>query len=179
MTRPNVVQLDPDRRARRQARSRDQRNLEAAHHTDTQTLDADLIARAHAAAAETMADGLPATSLGEPGNAHGDHSDPTLSAVLQRQHTRQTLDELTKRLENHAAEAVRINRLCNQLISATVTPAQADPAGAGHCQRCNTWVTGSTTDRVKSGYCSACYQAWRRAGNPDRTQFNATHTDPA
>ena len=39
-------------------------------------------------------------------------------------------------------------------------------------------VGGSATDRIRSGYCMRCYQAWRRAGNPDRSAFNVHVDDP-
>ena len=43
-----------------------------------------------------------------------------------------------------------------------------------YCEACEREIAGTTNDRVRSGYCSACFQAWNRAGKPYRTQFEAT-----
>lgn len=50
---------------------------------------------------------------------------------------------------------------------------RSETGGAGTCQACERDVTGSAVDRLKSGYCPACYIAWGRAGRPDRAQFAA------
>jgi hypothetical protein len=41
------------------------------------------------------------------------------------------------------------------------------------------WVSGSASDRIKSGYCERCYKAWQRAGNPDRAEFNGASDEGA
>lgn len=45
----------------------------------------------------------------------------------------------------------------------------------GSCEGCGTTVTGAPDDRLRSGYCPPCYQAWLRylKGNeqPDRADF--------
>lgn len=48
---------------------------------------------------------------------------------------------------------------------------RSEKAGAGQCQACERDVTGSAIDRLRSGYCGACYMAWLRQGRPDRAQF--------
>ena len=42
---------------------------------------------------------------------------------------------------------------------------------AGDCSACDRPVAGTPNDRIRSGYCPACYQAWRRLGMPDRAAF--------
>jgi hypothetical protein len=39
---------------------------------------------------------------------------------------------------------------------------------AGACQACYREIAGGTADPMRSGYCSACYAAWVRAGRPER-----------
>lgn len=41
----------------------------------------------------------------------------------------------------------------------------------GSCRRCSRTVPGTPDDRIRSGYCEACYRAWLRAGRPERQQF--------
>lgn len=39
------------------------------------------------------------------------------------------------------------------------------------CEACDRPVANTPDDRLRSGYCTACYHAWRRQGMPDRVQF--------
>jgi hypothetical protein len=39
------------------------------------------------------------------------------------------------------------------------------------CKACDRDVLGTRDDRLKAGYCEACYKAWSRAGMPDRFMF--------
>lgn len=51
------------------------------------------------------------------------------------------------------------------------------PAGAGECQRCGHFCNPrqrGPNDRLRSGWCFPCYQAWTRAGRPDRSAFNTS-----
>jgi hypothetical protein len=41
----------------------------------------------------------------------------------------------------------------------------------GVCAACGRDVAGSDIDRLRSGYCDACYRSWIRAGMPDRPKF--------
>jgi hypothetical protein len=41
----------------------------------------------------------------------------------------------------------------------------------GVCAACGRDVAGTDIDRLRAGFCSACYQAWLRAGRPDRPRF--------
>lgn len=45
---------------------------------------------------------------------------------------------------------------------------RATMGGAGACLACHTDVSGAAHDRLRSGYCAACYRAWDRAGRPER-----------
>lgn len=47
--------------------------------------------------------------------------------------------------------------------------------GQGMCQACTTrFCSGAENDRLKAGYCPACYTAWRTQGGGDRAQFEQT-----
>jgi len=172
MTDRTVVPFDLGRRARRQALAADRAALAAALATLHHILESDLVRRAHEVAALLMSDGLPTSSMGEPGGGNGGHGDPTLSAVLQRQRHGRELSDLATTCHRINADAVHAFRLMSSLVAATVPPAEEHPPGAGHCQRCGRWVVGSTSDRIKSGWCPACYVGWRRAGSPDRAEWN-------
>lgn len=39
------------------------------------------------------------------------------------------------------------------------------------CQACDRPVANTPDDRLRSGYCTACYHSWRRQGMPDRPHF--------
>jgi len=56
------------------------------------------------------------------------------------------------------------------------------PAGTGHCRRCERFCrpTGDRPqDRIRAGYCPACYRRWLRLGRPDRTTYERTPDDAA
>ena len=45
----------------------------------------------------------------------------------------------------------------------------------GTCNAClRSDVANSASDRIKSGYCPACYTEWRRRGQPDRLAFEVS-----
>ena len=168
----NVINFDLGRRSRRQALKADQAAAANMYATVRQLLESGLVERAHQSAWTVMADGLPTQSMGEPGGGSGGHGDPTLGAVMANEQMARMLDDLRAELERAVSATVHAFRLATSIVGQTVPPAEAEAPGAGHCQRCNVWVSGSASDRIKSGYCERCYKAWQRAGNPDRAQFN-------
>ena len=177
MTPNNVIRFDLGRRTRRQALKADQATAVKVWSTVAQLLESQLIERAHQASWQVLSDGLPRQSMGEPGGSGGGHGDPTLGAVMANEQTARMVDDLRAELERAESAMMHAFRLASSLASAVVAPAEAEPAGAGHCQRCAVWVSGSAKDRIKSGYCERCYKAWRRAGMPDRVLFNGSDTD--
>jgi hypothetical protein len=83
-----------------------------------------------------------------------------------------THHERTQRAFRHleaAAEALRHLSSTLDEIDRHSHVRREDPAG--HCQACSRWVEGTEADRVRSGYCPACYRAWLRADRPDRARF--------
>ncbi|MFM7064367.1 MAG: hypothetical protein ACKO04_12870 [Actinomycetes bacterium] len=177
MSTDNVIHFDLGRRNRRQALKADQAAAVNVWHTVEQLLQSELLRRAHEASWQVLADGLPRQSMGEPGGSGGGHGDPTLGAVMANEQTARMLDDLRAELERAQSAAMHAFRLASSLASAVVPPAEADPPGAGHCQRCERWVAGTASDRLRSAWCAACYARWRRAGCPDRSAFNAQADD--
>lgn len=176
MTKNNVLKFDVGRRQRRMAQRAQEAAAERVVAQAQHLIDSGLIARAHQALADVAADGLPSQSMGEHG-ATGDHGDPTASAAVGNDHLAAKAKEAHLELERAESAIVHAFRLFTQLAGMTVAPTAADPAGSGNCQRCGRWVSGSQSDRIRSGWCMACYQAWRRADTPDRSEFNATSDD--
>lgn len=174
----NVVNLD-GRRSRRQSLKADQAAAANVFATMRQLLESGLVERAHQSAWTVMSDGLPTQSMGEPGGGSGGHGDPTLGAVMANEQMGRMLDDLHVELERAVSATVHAFRLASSMAARTVAPAEAEAPGAGHCQRCNRWVSGSASDRVKSGWCERCYKAWQRAGNPDRAEFNGASDEGA
>lgn len=177
MNTDNVIRFDLGRRTRRQALKADQATAVKVWSTVAQLLESQLIERAHQASWQVLSDGLPRQSMGEPGGSGGGHGDPTLGAVMANEQTARMVDDLRAELERAESAMMHAFRLASSLASAVVAPAEADPPGAGHCQRCAVWVAGTAKDRIKSGYCERCYKAWQRAGNPDRALFNGSDDD--
>ena len=172
MSPNNVIRFDLGRRSRRNAVKADQAAASNIYATVVQLLESDLLRRAHESAWQILSDGLPRQSMGEPGGSNGGHGDPTLGAVMANEQMTRMLDDLAAELERAQSAMVHAFRLATSIVGQTVPPAEAEAPGAGHCQRCNVWVSGSSSDRIKSGYCERCYKAWQRAGNPDRVVFN-------
>ena len=177
MSPDNVIKFDLGRRSRRNAVKADQIAASNVWATAAQLLESGLVERAHTSAWQVLSDGLPRQSMGEPGGGNGGHGDPTLGAVMANEQMTRMLDDLAAELERAQSAIVHAFRLASSIAAQTVAPAEADPAGAGHCQRCATWVPGTAKARIKSGYCERCYKAWQRAGNPDRVLFNGSDHD--
>lgn len=174
MSSDNVIKFDLRRRSQRQALKVDEALVLRTFEAYRQILESQLVGRAHRSLADVLADGLPASSMGEPGGGNGGHGDPTLGAVLGNERRQHLADDISKLVERIDAETTHLFRLLSTAAALTVPPAEADAPGAGSCSRCDEWVPGSATSRIKSGLCPRCYTAWRRAGMPDRTEFNRT-----
>lgn len=77
----------------------------------------------------------------------------------------------------HLAEMAGIARSVTRKLDFVVSVyARTDrlKGGAGDCAACTRLVTGAPDDRLRAGYCAACYMAWIRAGHPDRVAFEHT-----
>lgn len=118
------------------------------------------------------------SGTGPEGRGRGGHSDPTAGIALAANPDASW--RWAEHLSGTAAEVAdvldRLERTLDVLTAAGADP--APPAGAGSCQACHAVVTGTANDRIKSGFCTACYAAWLRQGRPDRAEFGASRRTP-
>lgn len=138
------------------------------------TIDASLVGFA-----SDWAEGFSAMSAGngEPSAGHGDIVDPVLARViaLGLGHVEGAgLADRCLELHDEIASLVRtIDRLeFESRLVAPLTAASADLAarqqeprhwGAGTCCVCDRFVPGVADDRLRSGFCRKCFDAWRYA----------------
>ena len=127
---------------------------------------------AHAHAVDALAG--PGSSLG--GSGHGsDISDPTGRQALTEDPAAMFLARLARYAD---AEPRKLRPLADEVASwraRTVRDLDRKPTlVAGRCQACEIGVSGKVNDRIKSGYCEACYKAWCRAGRPERATYERT-----
>jgi len=108
----------------------------------------------------------------------GSYSDPTASAVIRKMSGREVSDpvfdavkELAQTLNDIASLTNRVNRLVGFV---TQDAERAKVALIHYCGACQREVTGTKSDRIKSGYCEACYRQWLREGKPYRYNFEIT-----
>ena len=169
MSPNNVIRFDLGRRSRRNAVKADQAAASNIYATVVQLLESDLLRRAHESAWQILSDGLPRQSMGEPGGGNGGHGDPTLGAVMANEQMTRMLDDLAAELERAQSAIVHAFRLATSIVGQTVPPAEAESGAAGHCTRCQAWVSDTQHDRLKAGLCPRCSTAWYRyrKENPD------------
>jgi hypothetical protein len=126
-------------------------------------------------APELAARGYPSSTLGD-GGARGTTPGSSVErAALNADPTRRFV-AVDVRLY---AQFRTLWMLCNALestVAAIVVHASDEdplPAGSGACQCCDRMCRPDAKpgDRLRAGYCPACYEAWRRLGQPDRVAF--------
>ena len=174
-------ELDLQRRRHRRALDADLREIQQAAATISDLVR--LIPRAHVALVAIQADGLPAGTRGEP-TSGGETGRPTESAALARQELAAAHTALHADLEACRKFAMAAFYKAN-VIAGRIEPGDipALAPGSGNCLACDRWVAGTSTDRIRSGYCPACATAWTRARqndpNIDRFRFeNTRRTQP-
>jgi len=175
MTKHNVVDLGR-RREHRYARRTAEDALVRIYQTTRRALEANLLGSAFSSANDVAADGMPSGGSDGPSGS-GDHGDPVLGAVMANELVRRTVLGAVADLERAESLVAGALRAFGNVAAQSVPPADADPPGAGHCQRCGRWVSGSDGDRIRSGMCEADYRAWKRAGSPDRVAWCRTSDD--
>ena len=111
----------------------------------------------------------------EGAKSKGGISNPTLNAVVRTMSGKRVADpiydsvkELAVMLSNIAELAQRIDE---RVAFITDTKSSIKELVVVYCEACQREVAGTVSDRIRSGYCQACYQAWRREGMPSRYQF--------
>lgn len=87
---------------------------------------------------------------------------------------RESISELFSRMGDACGALLAVDRKRRYVLAAG-DAARGRQSTVGACARCDRTVTGVGSDRVKSGYCPACYQAWLRtdsgSGRMDRVAF--------
>lgn len=107
---------------------------------------------------------------GEGGGSKGEISNPTLASVitlLERSRKEPDIrgEAITAVLE-HLEEAQRHIRLAKRSAIVFQTVGESErgrQTSIQECRACSYVVGGTETDRLKTGYCPACYTAFRRS----------------
>lgn len=124
-------------------------------------------------------DGYPSGTGG--GNSSNEISNPTLASVIRSMTQHPTADprQVAARAvafhiavaEEHAEAAYR----ATQAFEASGESDRGRDTSVSECSCCDGTVTGLGNDRLRAGYCSACYAAWSRTrterGRMDRLAF--------
>ena len=124
-------------------------------------------------------DGWPA---GGSGMGSTEKSDPTLMAVVKRVSGHVEIDHRQRSAELCAmavAEAFEAMRRAHQALEVFVNVEEKERGRQStltECECCQDAVAGVGGDRIRSGYCPACYQAWNRTRDDqghrmDRVRF--------
>lgn len=127
-----------------------------------------------------QADGYPSSSMGGDGRG-GSESSSTENAALA-EHRRDVIhdDALACRHNmNDAVDALLRALRSTQHAEQKGTLSAEDVSPAGTCLACHRKVEGTANDRLRSGYCAACYRAWLRDGKPDRLRFERARRQEA
>jgi len=97
----------------------------------------------------------------------GDHSDPTLGAVLRSMSGAKVADpvfDAVKDLAHLLNEMARMSIKVDDLVRYVTTGAeQVKASQTADCASCGRVVECTPADRLRSGLCGACYQAKRRS----------------
>lgn len=129
---------------------------------------------------EWSSQGFPDTADNETGRtAKGDVSTPTESRALQPDEIatarNQSISHLNRLINECLALAIHIDTMVTPLPTATertkTDGVRPHAPGAGICGACEATVAGVGNDRIRSGYCHACYQSWQRGGFAERGAF--------
>lgn len=118
-------------------------------------------------------EGVPAARY-DRGPRSSDVATPTERAALNPHPN--PYEGIDVRLEGCISTLWTVAGITEATIQALVAHAGDDdqlPAGSGTCECCGRVVRSDLKegDRLKAGYCEACYRAWDRAGRPDRFEW--------
>lgn len=123
-------------------------------------------------------DGYPTTASGAAGPTSGGIADPTgqaaeLALAHRHDYIKRCALAALRDLSRAVAHAQGFAGNLSEGLRVATKPV-TQPAGQGDCLACGRYVTGHPNDRLRSGYCPACYMTWTRRGRPDRTRFERT-----
>lgn len=146
-----------------------------------------LMTEAHNAAAMLLNSGV-ASDSGDEFVSGGGTSDPTLNALFTRAWVQDHLGAVDQLLATLARAAGELNAELTPLIASARQASGEDEMpqllDTVDCTACGTRISRQGNDRPISGYCRACYEAWRRLGRahegpgaPDRAAFERARRD--
>jgi hypothetical protein len=120
-------------------------------------------------------DGYPSSTMG---GGRGGSEDTAVERTVLAREGRLERDQVREDVEQacgYLVDAVAALGACDarldHLDRISSPLSRSETSGAAHCEACQRWVSGSATDRIRSGYCDSCRKAWDRAGRPDRSVF--------
>ena len=135
-----------------------------------ETLINDLVRRASSRATSDAKPDGPRTK--------GAVSNPTLSAVMRSMSGNTPQDPIfdaVKDLAHILSNIADLSQKADDRIRfITDTTSRIKEAQIINCEACRREVAGTKSDRLRSGYCQACYQAWYRSGMGYRMAFEIT-----
>lgn len=116
---------------------------------------------------------------GGSGSRNGGHADPVAAMFKDgdpyqgyRDDSMVWLERLERACRQHAALTSELAALVYDLGTITgADPKDLVKNGQGTCPACDQFCSGAHNDRLRAGWCPACYRAWIRAGRPDRNDF--------
>ena len=102
-------------------------------------------------------------------------SNPTLNAVVRNMSGNTTQDPIfdaVKDLAHILSNIADLSQKADDRIRfITDTTSRIKDVQVINCEACLREVAGTKSDRLRSGYCQACYQAWYRSGMGYRLTF--------
>jgi len=132
-----------------------------------ETLINDLVRRASSRATSDAKPDGPRTK--------GAVSNPTLNAVIRSMSGATPQDPIfdaVKDLAHILSNIADLSQKADDRIRfITDTTSRIKDVQVIHCEACLREVAGTKSDRLRSGYCQACYQAWYREGMGYRLTF--------
>ena len=132
-----------------------------------ETLINDLVRRASSRATSDAKPDGPRTK--------GAVSNPTLNAVMRSMSgitPQDPIFDAVKDLAHILSNIADLSQKADYRIRfITDTTSRIKDVQVIHCEACLREVAGTKSDRLRSGYCQACYQAWYREGMGYRLTF--------
>lgn len=107
--------------------------------------------------------GWKSSTAGSEGQGKGGHSDPTVAAALQAETEAM---RAAKRFGQAWSECSEALRRLETLILDMTEPGRikerrpGTAPGAGDCELCGGYASGTPNDRIKSGFGPRCYRRW-------------------
>ncbi len=121
-------------------------------------------------------DGFPSGSGGE--RVSGSGSGDTSTELAGTAEAADSVCDLLFSVFGHSAAARGQTRSACKAVSVILRRRDmraAHEVSGAYCEACGTWVSGDLGDRVRAGYCPACYASWRRwaegLSDPDHVAF--------